>query len=328
MAVISVSITESSEQVVSGIPRSIAIATNIPSTIFYTLDGTDPTFFSNIYTSALLLPYDTLSVTLKILASNGVDSSPIITEVYETNILNNARLPHSATDAAAQINMPALYPYGTNPIQPTTMFMNPGDAGVTVDNPDKTEIGSGYDGSLNKTGFTNSEYNLQNYSIQYSTTDALGQTGKGIGNLPANVIVKNPPPPPETSDQNSNIFDPRAMVIFQDASKENPNDPPHINRQFFSLENPERARDGNHYYNSGLDAPPVSGSFLRAHYNPRDNTLTHYYLDTTCNKWIISKAPFTPTGSFDGNLSGIISSREPGSKYVFAWVPFTRRVLF
>lgn len=328
MAVISVTITESSEQVVSGIPRSVSISVNVPSTIFYTIDGSDPTLFSDIYTSAIILPYDVLAVTLKVLATNGVDYSPIITEIYQTNMLQNARLPRSATDAQAQSNIQGLYPFGNPPIQPTTQYLNPGDAGVTVDNPALAETATGYDGNLNETGFTNSPYNLENYSIVYSTTDALGQTSRGVGNLPANVTVVSVPAPPETSDQNSSIFDPRAMVIFQDASTENPNDPPHINRQFFSLENAERARDGGNYYNAGLDAPPVSGSFVRSHYNPRDNTMTYYYLDTTINKWIISKAPYNPSGSFDGNLSGIISSREPGSKYVFNWIPFSRRILF
>jgi len=328
MAVISVTVTESSEQIVSGIPKSVAISTNVPSTIFYTLDGSDPTLFSTIYTTAIILPYDVLSITLKILATNGVDYSTIITEIYQTDMLQNARLPRSATDAPAQSNLQGLYPFGNPPIQPTTQYLNPGDAGVTVDNPSLSQTSTGYDGALNETGFTNSPYNLENYSIVYSTTDAIGQRGKGIGNLPANVTVSNPTSPPETSNQNSNIFDPRAMVIFQDASQENPEDPPHINRQFFSLENPERARDGGNYYNAGLDAPPVSGSFIRSHYNPRDNTITYYYLDTTINKWIISKAPYTPSGSFDGNMSGIISSREPGSRYVFTWQPFTRRVLF
>ena len=119
------------------------------------------------------------------------------------------------------------------------------------------------------------------------------------------------------------------MVIFQDFTNDDPNDPPQINRQFFTLENPEKARDGNHYFNSGLDSPPVTGSFLRSHFNPRDNTITYYYLDTIANKWIISKTPYKPTGSFDGNLGGmIISNKSPGSKYIFEWLPFTRRVLF
>ncbi len=328
MVAISVTITESSEQVISGIPRSIAFSANIPATIFYTLDGTDPTLFSSIYIDPIVLPTDKLSITVKVFATNGVDTSPIITELYETNLLNNARLNHAATDAAAGENIPGIYPFGSNAPQPTTTFLNPGDASITVNDPDKTQIPSGFDGSGQPNSFTNEPFNTENYSIKYSTTDFLGRQGKGIGNLPATVTVEAEPTPPETSSAYSQIFDPRAKVIYQDVTNENLDDPPIINRNYFSMENPEKARDGNLYFNSGLDAPPVSGSFVRSHYNPRDNTITYYYLDTTVNKWIISKTPYQPNGSFDGNLSGVLSSREPGSRYVFNWIPFTRRVLF
>jgi len=328
MAVISISIIESEEQIISGIPKTVSIETNIPSSIFYTLDGTDPNLFSNIYVGPIFLPFNALSVILKIFASNGVDSSPIITEAYTTNILNDARLPHSATDAQAEPNLDGLYPFGTNPDNPIGIYLNPGDAGVTVDNPDLPQIATGYDGDGYQTGFTNQPYNVENYNIVYSTVNREGETGPGIGNLPANVKIEPAPAPPEESQQFTNMFDPRAFVIFQDFSKENPNDPAQINKMYFSLENSERIRDGNNFFNSGLDAPPTTGTFLRSHYNPRDNTITYYYLDTLANRWIISKTPYQPTGSWDGNLSGIALSKEKGAGFVFEWQTYPRRVLF
>lgn len=330
MPVISITVTVSEEQVVAGVPKTVAISTNIPASIFYTLDGSDPTLFSTIYTNPIFLPTDQLSVTLKIMASNGMDSSPIVTETFVTNMAEgtNARLPHSGTEAQPGSNIPDLYPFGTNPIQPNAPFTNPADAGITVDNPALPQIPSGFDGSGNPTGFTNAPYDLTNYSIRYSTTDAQGQTGQGIGNLPATAKIEPEIPPPETTDQNSNLFDPRAFVIFQDAATENPNDPPHINRMHFSLENPEKSRDGNHFFTAGLDAPPVSGSFLRSHYNPRTNTITYYYLDTWTNKWIISTAPFNPSSFGASNMANMALSKQPGAGFVFEWLPFTRRVLF
>lgn len=328
MAVISITITQSTEEIVSDIPRTISIAANLPSTIFYTLDGTDPDLYSNIYTSPIYLPADKLSITLKVFATNGVDSSPIITETYVTNILGNTRLPHSATDTPPGTNLYNLYPFGTNYNQPPAQFLNPADAGITVDNPalPSTPTGFGADGYPN--AFTNQPYNIENYSIEYSTTNSEGETGRGIGTLPGKVTVPAAPPIPEETQQFSNMFDPRAFVVFQDFEKENPEDPPHINRQFFTLENPNKVRDGNSYYTSGLDAPPTNGTFLRAHFNPRDNTMTHYYLDTWANRWIISKSPYYPTGNFNGNLSGIAFSKQKGAGFVFQWMPFARRVLF
>src|SRR5271166_3530256 len=100
MAVISVTVTQSEEQVVSGIPKTVSITTNIPATIFYTLDGSTPTLFSTMYTGPIFLPVSQLLVVLSILATNGTDSSPIVVEQYETDIVNsNARLPHSSTNA-------------------------------------------------------------------------------------------------------------------------------------------------------------------------------------------------------------------------------------
>lgn len=330
MAVISVSVTASEVQVVSGIPRTVSLDTNIPASIFYTLDGSTPTLFSTMYTSPIVLPTDKLSVTLKIMASNGTDTSPVVTETYVTNLSSgtNARLPHSGTDAQAQENIPDLYPFGTPPIQPNANFRSPADVGITVNDPSKPSTPTGFDGAGNPTGFTNQPYDVTNYTIKYSTTNAIGETGLGIGNLPAKVFVKEEAPIPEESYQESKTFDPRAFVIFQDASKENPNDPPHINRMHFSLENPETARDGNHFFTSGLDAPPTSGTFLRQHFNPRTNMMTYYYLDTWTNKWIISTTPFNPNTNPTNNMGGMVLSKQPGAGFVFQWIPFARRVLF
>lgn len=328
MTVISISITESDEQTVSGIPKTISIDTNVPSTIFFTLNGTEPTVFSTIYIGPITLPINSLSVTLKALATDGTNYSVVVTETYTTNMLGNTRLPHSATDALPGESIPGLYPFGTNEPQPTTTYYSPGDAGVTVNNPDLPTNATGYDGDGYETGFTNQPYNIENYNIVYSTKNYLGETGPTVGNLPATAKITSEPSIPENTSQFTKTFDPRAFVIFQDFEKENPDDPPQINKQFFSLEDPNKARDGNNYFTSGLDAPPVNGSFLRAHYNPRDNTITHYYLDTWTNKWIISKSPYKPTGSFDGNMAGFALSKNKGCGMIFEWRPFARRVLF
>lgn len=326
MTVISLTITESTEQVVSGIPKTITITSSIPSSILYTLDGSTPTLFSNIYIGTIFLPFDQLSVTLSVFATNGAVSSPVIINTYTTNILDNTRLAHSATDAQANASIPDLYPFGTNPLQPTANYLNPGDAGINVNDPSLPTISSGFDSNSNPALFTNKQFTTENYDIVYTTKDAIGQPI--IGNLPATVKIDNEIVAPEETEQFTSFFDPRALVIFQDFSKDDPNDPIHINRQFFVLENSERSRDGNAFYTSGLDAPSANGSFLRSHYNPRDNTITYYYLDTWTNRWIISKTPYQPTGTFDGNLSGIRSSNKPGAGFVFEWLPFTRRILF
>ena len=327
MAVISVTITQSSEQVVAGIPRSVSVSTNIPATIFYTLDGTAPTLFSTMYTGPIFLPFDKLLVTLQILATNGTDSSPIVAEVYMTDIVDsNLRLPHSATTAHAGSVLPDNYPYGTTPFQPKQGFLNPAQSGVNVYDPTQPATPTGFDGSGNPTGFTNQPYDITNYQIVYNTTDAEGNTGPNIGDLPAITTMAPQEIIPESTNQFTSSFNPKALVIFQDFSKEDPSDPPQINRQYFTLEDPEKVRDGTFYLNTGLDSTvPPSGSFVRAHYNPKTGNITHYYRDSWANRWIISEAPYVPTGTFDGNMAASAVGRN--SK-VFEWIPYARRILF
>jgi hypothetical protein len=330
MGVISVTVINSEEEVLAGIPRTVTITTNVTALIFYTLDGCVPTLFSTQYTGPIFLPTEQLTIVLNILATNGTDSSPIVTEIYQTDMVDsNLRFSRNDTNAPPGFNLQGLYPYGDNGLQPQTLFGNPANVGVTVDNPALPATSTGFDGQGNPNAFTNQPYNIVNYNIVYPTQNAEGETGPGLSTLPGQVRSLPPQPSigPEVTEQFDNTFNPKAFVIYQDASQENPNDPLAVNRMHFTLENNERARDGNAYFNMGLDAPPVSGTFLRSHYNPRTNMMTYYYIDTWTNKWIISTQPFEPTGPFDGNLSTKYTDGN-GAGVVFEWLPFTRRVLF
>lgn len=328
MAVISISVLESSTQIVAGIPKTITLSTNIPATIFYTLDGTTPDLFSTIYVGPITMPTEFLSVTLKIFASNGMDSSPIVTETYFTNELNNIRLARHSTDAPADSRLRDLYPYGTNPNQPNSHFLNPGDAGINVNDPalPRTPTGFGPDG-YTPVGHTNLPYNFQNYDIKYPTGNSINLPLK-VGQLPSKITTKPRPADPETTDFNSKFFNPRAFVMYQDASKDDPTKPPYINRAHFSLENHERVKTGNNFFVSGLDAPPTTGAFVRSHFNARDNTMTYYYYDQIANKWIISKQPYHQKDPDQGALYQVKFSRNGGAGLVFQWIPFARRVLF
>ena len=327
MAVISVSITKSLEEIISGIPRKITLNSNIPATIFYTLDGSDPTIASNIYIDPIILPTNINSIIIKVLATNGIDSSPIISEKYFTNILNNTRLPHSATNEPVGENLGLLYPFGSSSPQPNSNYFNPGNAGVTVYDPSLPAVPNGFNADNLPDGYSNKPYNLENYSIEYSTTDFLGQYGQGVGNLPANVKVTYPTQAPEESSVNKKTFDPRALVIFQDVDTEDQSDPAIINRQFYTMENLQKSRDGNAFFNTNLDAPPVNGGFLRSYFNPRENTMTYYYFDQIANRWIISKMPYTPNND-QGSMAGMYLSKSKSAGMVYAWRPYSRRILF
>lgn len=329
MAVISITITESAAQVVAGIPKTVELSANISSSIFYTLDGATPTLSSDIYTDPIFLPYDKLSVTLKIFATNGVDSSAIISETYQTDMVSgNVRMAHAATTAIPGANLGNLYPFGTSQIQPNATFQSTANAGITVDNPALPSTSTAFDADGYPAAFTNEPYDTLNYQIVYTTTNWQNTPGYGVGTLPGEVKISTEPPPPENSTQYTSTFDPRALVIFQDVASEDPNSVPSINRQNFSLVDINKNRDGNDLYTSGLDAPAPSGSFLRSHYNPRTNCITYYYLDTWANRWIISTTPYVPNGSWEGNLAGMVLSKQNGVGFVFSWQTFQRRILF
>ena len=325
MAVISITVVQSAEQVISGIPKTVSITANIPSTIFYTLDGSTPTLFSTIYTGPIFLPYDQLLVNLNILATNGTDSSPIITECFQTDMVSgNVRLPHSSTNAQPGSNIPNTYPFGTPPFEPNQQFLNPALAGVNVYDPALPATPTSFNADGYGAGYTNQSYNSLNYQIIYNQTNAEGEQTYGVGDLPGLVSYQWPAPDPEQTTQFTATFNPRAFVIFQDFSKEDPNDPPQINRQYFSLEDPEKTRDGSYFFQSGGEAPPPSGSFVRAHYNERTGEITHYYRDSWSNRWIISTAPYQPNVNVANNLSASVIGR---SSKVFEWIPGFHRTL-
>jgi hypothetical protein len=330
MTVLSVVITESAEQVVSDIPRFVTISTNIPVTIFYTLDGSTPTLFSQIYTAPIEMPTSLLQVILSVFASNGIINSDIVVNKYQTVITGeNARVPHSATDQPVG-GLQDPYPFGSTPITPGTMYLGAAEAGLTVDNPLLPEYPSGFDGSGNPTGFTNEPLigiPTKTQPILLSETNAQGETGPGIGTLPRSTI-QSTPPPPEQQNFNDKLFDPRALVIFQDFTQpQDPNSPVYVNRMMGSLEDASTSRDGNQYYNTALENAGPTMTFLRQHYNPTDQTLTYYYRDFTNNRWIISKTPYTPAPDA-GRYYNMVFSKAPGAGFVFAWLPFKANFLY
>lgn len=332
MAVISVTVTESSEQVVAGIPKTVSISTNISSTIFYTLDGTDPTILSTIYTGPLKLPTDKLTLVLKIYATNGSDSSAIISNTYQTSVLNN-RVGHSGTDAQPNDRLTSLsaFPFASSPVQPDQNFTGVAESGITVFDPaDAGAYTDGYDSDGYASRYSNTEFigiPTPTLQVTLSTTDSIGQPRASIGTIPKSTVQPVTAPKQE-SNASDKLFDPKAFVIFQDfTTGDLPDDRAFVNRQFFSLENVEETRQGNQFYNVGPDAPTVTGSFLRSHFNPNENTITYYYFDSVVNRWIISKTPYKPAPDMY-NYSGIAFSNKPeGSRFVFEWKPFTRRYL-
>lgn len=329
MATITISITESPLQLLAGIPSTVSLETNIPATIFYTLDGTDPTVDDLVFVSdPITMPTDRSQVILKAFATDGVDSSAIVTQVYTTNVVP-ARNPHDKVTLGQESCGQATYPFGSSAsiLNQPAVFGNTG--GVVLDDSQEPREADGYDGAGGLAGFYTPPESQ--YDFLFSETNNIGERGRGIGTLPARVISvtpRNDNEQVESSNTASALFNPRALVIFQD-SREEPydQDVPKINRPYFDLEDQTKARDGSLLTN--IDAITPAGSFLKQHYNPTDNTMTYYYYDNRVARWIISKEPYSPAQNPTTNLAGIVSrsSRGGGVGLVFKWIPFKYRRL-
>lgn len=324
MALISLTIEESEEEIVYGFPRFVYVTSNISANIYYTFDGSDPDILSNIYLDSIKIPTEKLDLTLKIFATNGIDESAIIEKNYSHKSVNNIKRFPSATNGQSSTDNSLKYPFGTNEFYSTTKFVNIGDTSSVIYNPELDGYSNGFDADGYSARFTNKEYNTANYKIVYTNKNNDG-TDKGIGTLPSQVTFKQKTTPPEESQMNTALFDPRALVIYLDATKQKDTDPPIITTQFMSLENLDI--DPAKKYSSGIDSPNVYGTFIRSYHNPKDNTLTSYYYDNVANKWFITKSNYTPTNKPD-NLSGYVMGRGEGGRFVYTWIPFQKRFLF
>lgn len=327
MTVISVTITESTQQIIAGIPQTLIFDVNIPATIFYTLDGTTPTTSSSIYVETITLPTNFPSINLKLFATDGINSSDIISKIYAPTT-SLARMPHD-TVVGLSANGPtqqSIFPFGD--FSPDLPLAYGKSGGLVVDDPNVTNIPDGYDGVGGVSNGT--DLPLSSYSFIYSTANAEGETGNGIGTLPAKITIKVPLPtnPSTSSVMSDKFFNPKAMVIYQDSRNASYDNVPQLNRAYFSLQNPERDSNGSLLLNTAFDSSTITGSFLRSHYNPSDNTINYYYRDKATNQWIISKEVFTPRNPNLGALYQVVfAARGATVGTVFKWIPFASRKL-
>lgn len=323
MAVITITITESPIQIVSGIPQTILMETNIPATIFYTLDGTDPTFNSQIVINTITLPTNQNTVTLKAFATDGVDTCPIITYNYGPN-LTPLRQPRDKVEGLCTTNFDNRA-FGAPSPNPNVIYGNIG--GITVDDPDIDGVPDGYDEAGNVVVKPDLPYNRTNYDIVYSDRNSNGEFGRGIGSLPAHVTIERRTEPPSISNTNSKLFDPRALVIIQDGREESDNVNPLLMKQFFSLGDKERIRNGIKYQTTAFEGNVSTGSLIRPQYNPKDNTWIFYFRDAETNRWIISIEPNRSSHNAKVMNQVVFPKRSMGENKVFKWFPFKRNHL-
>jgi hypothetical protein len=276
------------------------------------------------------MPTDEMTVVLKAFATDGVDTSAVVSQSYGTTTVPD-RQPHDKVTEIDTGEDRAHFPFGSPGPAPGVNGIYGNTGGTTVDNSLEPRTATGFDGEGGETGYMTPP--LTQYDTIFSETDDIGERGRGIGTLPAHTFIVPDRQNNETVEQSSTsspFFDPKALVIFQDSRESTPDDNiTQLMRPYFSLEEPGKVRDGALLQTAPEGIAP-SGSLTRAIYNAANNTVTYYYYDNRVGRWIISTEPFVPKDPDIGNMASIVfSSRTRGpAGFVFKWIPFQYRRLF
>jgi len=295
MAVLSITLISSIRQLISGIPQIVRIATNAPSLIFYTIDGTLPTTSSFVYTSPIEMPGE-ISIRLRVLARSGaLTAYSDVTYSTDSTWLFSPRRDSKYSGLGIVVDA-----YGV---------------------PDIISDGYGIDAN-NSTTVPLRDYDksLEDYDIKYSKT--------GVGGIGDGTLISIGYPDPDfmerrysaveespSSPNNDNInFNPRSLYVFMDGRDGYADQSVLIiNRMYGSTMDLTKYYGGSSMY---APHPYVSGGLLRPIYNNTTGDAYFPYYDNNEGRWIISLQKFDTT-----KLQPDINQRnQTGPALVFKWI--------
>lgn len=300
MAIITISLTAFAPYFIDGIPRQIELETNIPAIIAYTLDGTEPTLSSSIYTDPIIMPTEN-SVRVRVLAVSGTDTGTLDTTFGPD--ISKLYFPRRSQDV--------------------------GGMGVVIDAygfPVVLQDGYGADadGNVNVV-VRRSDYELEDLEIKYSST---GTDGYG-------TLIRLGPYPPEfwedhaveeeaSSPNDSNVFfNPRSLYIVIDgrvADGYSDESVYMINRNIFGTMDDVKYMNGKNFF---TPTPIVSGGLARTCINYETGLRVSYYWDAIECRWIKSIQTFDTTKLPEG----IGMRRQIGPGLVVPWIFGRRSIL-
>lgn len=258
MVVAVLSFIASDEEISAGIPRFMTIESNVPATIYFTLDGTTPDTNSPIYSDTFEMPDGENTV---ILSAFGVDSGdisgPILVQIFAPDITKLDRTHHIKVE------------------------------GIAVDRfADPTNITEGFDADSNAAVFADDP----NIDLRILRSD------KGLlGIAEGTVIEIGTPLPPNTpfpfddpfqaeSSPSDNFFNPYAKTIIIDHREDNVIRI--LNRPYGSMRSLHREAWGVSELSS-TDSTYISGGFVKRFYSQKTNTMGSYYFDHHSNRWVV-----------------------------------------
>ena len=259
MAVIILTFEGSEDQIIDGIPKYMSIYSNVPATIYFTLNGTEPTLNSPVYTESFEMPDGNNSV---ILSALGVDGdgyeSPILTQVFAPNTTR------------------------------ITVSRNTGLEGFVLSWADiGNNIEDGFDADGNVARFMD---------VDIETLD-IRRTKKGyLGIAEGTQVEVNFPCPSDTASliddgfipfstpKIGEDFNPNARMIIIDNREDNDLDI--MLRPYGSLSNIYSEFGGKRIKEAADDAAYISGGFVRRFYDAKNNVMVSYYFDHNEAKYV------------------------------------------
>ena len=273
---------ESEEQIISGIPEYIEFETDVPANIFYTLDGTDPTIESLIALGKVYLPTSGLTLTVKAIALSADGSSDVLEQVYNSD--------STELDGPRNIGEGiSVLPFGSTSVNNLSF-----DA-------------DGYAAQESSSDFVDLD-------IKASITGGENQTSVSFVNF-ADVDPEGDSF--SSSSVNDNVyFDPTAKLILVDGSTDEAFDNQQvklINRTYNSFDPTSKLFTER----LGQKEPIVTGNYVRSYYNPATKEYVSFYYESVDSRWIISKQKLKNTVIKSGYPS---NSRGRGGRFVYRWI--------
>jgi len=279
MIVSTLTFISSDKEISSGIPESVSIESNIPSTIHFTLNGSMPTIDSPIYIFGIDLPTGRNSITLR---AFGVDSNntagPILTQTFAPD----------TTKITVSRN-----------ISPEGIIANRADLDI--------DIPTGFDAEGAPARFVD---------IDPALLDIIHSDRGFEGINPGTQIVVNIPDPnttpypyddnfhPFSTPEFAGSFNPYAMMIVIDNRLNN--EIKLMPRAYGSSSNIYREFGGKRLRESPDNSTYVSGGFVKRFYNSRNNVMVSYYFDHSERRYVknIQELPNNiPNTSIGGSTS-------------------------
>jgi len=286
MVVVTLTFTASEEEIVSGIPKFMTIESNIPATIFFTINGTSPTTNSPVYIDTFDMPDGVNSV---ILSAFGIDS-----------------------DGFSGLILTQTFAPDTTRVDVTRLV---GSEGFVVDRfADQTNIEDGFDADGNTIRFIDKQ--LIDLDVIHSAKGRLG-IADGVQIEVSSLSPEKTPFPFDddfvlfSTPKEAQFFNPFAKLIVID-DREN-NEVQITNRPWGSIRNLSRDFGGQMEI-KGSDSTYISGGFIKAFFNAKNNVMVSYYFDHNTGRYIKSIQEL-PSG-----ITNVFGFNQTGQPLVFQWL--------